>query len=720
MAARPTGIGGDIRVLHVDDDPEFADLAAASLEREDDRFEVESATGAGKGLDRLAETGFDCVVSDYDMPGRNGIEFLEAVRERHPELPFILYTGKGSEAVAAEAVSAGVTDYLQKETGTSQYTVLANRIANAVEQRRSRRRVKESERRLSLFVEQSPLGVIEWNEAFEIEAANEVAEGILGYDEAELRGRSWESIVPESNRDSVEGVVSKLLAAEGGHHSINENLRADGDRIVCEWHNRVVTDDDGDTVAIFSQFQDITERREHRQQLEAVLDNHPGYIYRHRYDDGWPLEYVEGNPESVTGYTAAELEEILLAEEIIHPDDRADVWDAVETGLEASGKYDLTYRIVTKDDEVRWIRDIGRVVDDPVTDEPKLEGFVIDVSERERREVELQRERNRLQAIMEANPDIVIVYTAEGRYEDVLTGREQLLVSDVEQLLGATVEEALDADAADAIRDTIDATLETGRLQTVEYALEIDADRMWFEARAVPLPTASEPRVLFLVRDITDRVERKRELQRQNERLERFVDVVSHDLRGPLGVAASRIRLARDDCPGEHLTDATAALDRMETLIDDLLTVAREHDRETDREPVGLAELVERCWATVRTDDATLVVEDDRTIRADRSRLKQLFENLVHNAVEHGDDGVTVTVGTLPNGFYVADDGPGIPEGERESVFDAGYSTDPEGTGLGLSVVEEIAEAHGWRIEVTDSDGGGARFEMTGIDVVER
>ena len=643
MHERPTGAGGDIRVLHVDDDPEFADLAAAFLEREDDRFELRSVTSAGDGLDRLDETGFDCIVSDYDMPGRNGIEFLEAVREEYPRIPFILYTGKGSEAVAADAISAGVTDYLQKETGASQYTVLANRIANAVEQSRSQRRVQESEKRLSLFIEQSPLGVIEWNETFEVKAMNEVAEEILGYDDAEIRGRSWESIVPESDRDAVGRTVAGLLAAEGGHHSINENVRKNGERIICEWHNRVVTDDSGEVVAVFSQFQDITERREHRQQLEATLNNHPGYIYRHRYEEGWPLEYVKGNAESVTGYTAAELESILLAEEIIHPDDRADVWDEVEAGLEADQQYDLTYRIVTKDDDVRWIRDIGRTVDDPVTGEPKLEGFVIDVSERERRETELKRERNRLQAIMEANPDILIVYTADGRYEEILTGREQLLVTDVDQLLGTTVEEALAPDTADAILDTIDATLETGRLQTVEYALEIDADRIWFEARAVPLRTESEPQVLFLVRNVTDRVERKRELQQQNERLERFIDVVSHDLRNPLTVAEGRLELARKKCDSEHLDDVSDAHGRMEVLIEDLLTLAREGDAVGEFESVDFDSLVEDCWQNVDTPDATFASEVEQMVRADRSRLAQLLENLLRNAVEHGGDDVTVS-----------------------------------------------------------------------------
>lgn len=104
-----------IQVLHVDDEPEFSDLATTFLEREDDRFETETATSASEGLDRLSEDGYDCIISDHDMPGKNGIEFLEAVREDHPDLPFILYTGKGSEEVASEAISSPSRDQAVSE-----------------------------------------------------------------------------------------------------------------------------------------------------------------------------------------------------------------------------------------------------------------------------------------------------------------------------------------------------------------------------------------------------------------------------------------------------------------------------------------------------------------------------------------------------------------------------------------------------------------------------
>jgi CheY-like chemotaxis protein len=136
---RTTGEG--ISVLHVDDEPEFASMVAEFVEREDDRLSVDPVPSATEGLERLGTGSVNCIVSDYEMPGRDGIEFLEAVRAEHPDLPFILYTGKGSEEVASEAISAGVTDYLQKTGGTEQYALLANRIVASVERYRARQAV---------------------------------------------------------------------------------------------------------------------------------------------------------------------------------------------------------------------------------------------------------------------------------------------------------------------------------------------------------------------------------------------------------------------------------------------------------------------------------------------------------------------------------------------------------------------------------------------------
>jgi PAS domain S-box-containing protein len=206
----------------------------------------------------------------------------------------------------------------------------------------------------------------------------------------------------------------------------------------------------------------------------------------------------------------------------------------------------------------------------------------------------------------------------------------------------------------------------------------------------------------------------RKRLEAQNERLDEFASVVSHDLRSPLNVAKGRLDLLRDEHESEHIEGIEKGLSRIETLTTDLLQLARQGNRLDDTEKVDLDTLVAECWETVRTGDATLRIETTRTLSADRSRLRQLVENLVRNAVEHGGPDSTVTVGDRDGGFYVADDGPGIPAEDRDTVFEGGYTTRSEGTGMGLSIVREVATAHGWDIEVTESATGGARIDITG------
>lgn len=174
-----------IQVLHVDDDPDFANMVAEFVEREDDRLTVNPVSSAAEGLSRLETGGIDCIVSDYDMPGRNGIEFFEAVREEYPELPFILYTGKGSEAVASEAITVGITDYLQKTTSTEQYTLLANRIIASVERYRAQQEVDWQR----TIIENMREGVCVFNEAYVLQYLKFRVSDINSISEDDWKGR---------------------------------------------------------------------------------------------------------------------------------------------------------------------------------------------------------------------------------------------------------------------------------------------------------------------------------------------------------------------------------------------------------------------------------------------------------------------------------------------------------------------------------------------------
>jgi PAS domain S-box-containing protein len=214
-----------------------------------------------------------------------------------------------------------------------------------------------------------------------------------------------------------------------------------------------------------------------------------------------------------------------------------------------------------------------------------------------------------------------------------------------------------------------------------------------------------------IMRDVSDRVERERELERQNEQLERFASIVSHDLREPLQTAKATLAVAR---AGDEaaLAELEELFDRMDELVGDVLALAKQGRTVGETEPVDLESAVEAAWSTVDDEAASLAVGELPTVAADPERLRALLENLLGNAVDHGGPGVTVTVGPLADrpGFHVSDDGPGFGAADPERLFEYGYTTEDGGTGFGLSIVRSVARAHGWSVSAAETDG--ARFEV--------
>jgi len=859
------GASGTIRVLHVDDEPEFAETVAAVLEREDDRITVHTAASATAGLDMVGELDVDCIVSDYEMAGQDGIEFLESVRESHPALPFILYTGKGSEAVASDAISAGVTDYLQKEHGTDHYRVLANRITNAVESYRSQRRLAERNRDLRrykhminsmqeaacIYDDDGRFVVVneylaEWYdttpEALEGEESNLIPSiraqsdddpygALLDGQHEELHGEVEGEfpnhghavleyrLTPLMVDGAVEGVVSvardvtdqkrreerleqttaRLEALFESSPDMIEIHRTDGtivdvNRQFCEAFNQPKGELVGRKVWEIDRGRDAAELRDvwdgmdvgDRSKIETVFETNDGtrfpveaHLTRLPVDDGdrfmvvarditerkqrleeirtlkerfefaieganvgvwdWNLttDEVEFNEQwaEMLGYTLDELEPHLDTWETrVHPDDIDEVNAALDAHIQGRTEYyDTEHRMRTADGEWKWIRDLGKIVERDEEGEPiRAVGIHLDIDESKQYQRELERKTEELeelttqlekqyQTLFEEAPVMAVVTRAEdGRpiIEDCNKQFAETLEFEKETLVGTDLTELYTADARQALIDAggYERALNDDFTREPRELVTADGEVVETLLRSVPREDAAGEVVgtMVMYLDVTER----EEVKRANERLEEFASIVSHDLRNPLNVASGRLELARDECENPHLEAVERAHGRMETLIEDLLTLAREGETATETDDVDLAAVVSECWETVDTAEASLALETEQTVVANEPRLKQLFENLIRNAVEHGGSGVSITVGELANGFYVEDTGPGIPEAEVETVFEAGYSTNAEGTGFGLSIVQRIVEAHGWEIRGTDRPEGGARFEITGVEFV--
>ncbi|MFB6297449.1 MAG: PAS domain S-box protein [Salinirussus sp.] len=757
----------DIRVLHVDDDPGITDLTATFLERESERVSVETATSADEGLELLTESEFDCIVSDYQMPGMNGIEFLESVAEDHPDLPFILYTGKGSEEVASEAIGAGVTDYLQKETGTDHYDLLANRILRAVNTQRHERRIQFFE---TLEKELTELAIDFLRvEGDDIDSLVDRTLGRLGtlvdadrtyvFDvdhEAETLSNTYEwcSEGVEPQIDMLQDIpqetvpwwtqrlknfenitipnVSELPPAAAAEQELlqNQNIESlivtpmisDGELvgfIGFDWveEQEAWSDEFINVLRMVSELITTARRRKERRQeleeFETIIEALGDAVYV--LDEEGQFTYVSDEFVELVGYDQDRLlgsrPSLIKGEEAVEQADRQ-LGRLLSSDGPETGTFEVT--VQSREGESIVCEDNMGVLPYDGEEFNGSVGTLRDLTDRKNREQELRELKNQYETLAENFPDgAVFLIDADLKY--VRAGGEELrsvglTPGDVE---GRTPHDLFPEEIADVTCHYYEEAL-AGTANTFEQ--EYGGEQ--YQVQTVPVRTDDEEieYVMAVSQNVTERVADKRELERQNDRLAEFASIVSHDLRNPLRVADGRLELLRDDCESDHIDDIAQALDRMDALIEDLLTLAREGDQVDETEPVELASVAEDSWQIVNTEQATLEADATRTIEADQSRLRQLFENLYRNAVEHGGDSVTVSVGTMNDGFYVADTGSGIPESDQEEVFEAGYSTDEEGTGFGLRIVEQVVDAHGWEITVTESDQGGARFEFTGVE----
>lgn len=584
---------GEVVVLFVDDEPDLPDLAAQKLQAADDRIQVLNARTVEDAQSILKAEPVDCIVADYDLPGQDGIDFLEATREDDRDLPFILYTGKGSEEIASEAISKGVTDYFRKRPQADQWAVLSNRIRNAVELHQSQKALETRRQELQTY------------EAM----VHSMVESACIYDE------------------------------NACFEIVNENL--------AEWYGKQRTELEGTQSNLIPQIQDQFE--------------------------GDPYEDLcKGRRSRLEG--------------------------RIEGEFPGHGKAVLEYKL----SPLRVNGSIDGVV-----------GVTRDITERARRTEELEQAFEEYQELFNGMNDTAWVIDTEGGFLAVNDAAVERLGYSREELLTMQPQDIDDRLDPAEIRQLIEG-MPGDEIQVFETVHETkDGTQIPVEISSSLITYRDEPAILSIGRDVSSRKERE-------QRLEQFASVVSHDLRNPLNVAQGRLELAQERCESEHLDAVERAHNRMQTLIEDLLSLAREGEPVTETEPVSLETLTRESWASVKTPGATLVSELGCVIQADKSRLRRVFENLMRNAIEHTGPDVTVTIGELETGFFLEDDGTGISESKREDIFEAGYSTAEEGTGFGLSIVKQIVEAHEWELTLTESEAGGARFEVTGVEFVDR
>lgn len=441
-------------------------------------------------------------------------------------------------------------------------------------------------------------------------------------------------------------------------------------------------------------------------------------------DTDGTITYVSPAVTRVLGYDP---DELIGHEgyEFVHPDDRERNAEAVEAVLSNPSEPEtVEVRFKHADGSWRWIEATMR----NRLDDGLIDGILLssrDITERKEYENDIRELAEEYEALLGNVEDAIFLVDVEQSDGDVRFEFERLSPS-YERQTGITTEEVQGLTPRNVFGDEQGADLEAnyhrcvsaGEPISYQEELRVNEEARFWQTKLAPVVTGDEiTRLIGVTRNVTDRVERERQLRQQNDRLDEFASVISHDLRSPLNVAQGRAALLAEQAESKHLDPLLRSLDRIEAIVEDTLTLARQGSTISETEPISLTDLIGKCWATVDTSDATIDIVDEMTFQGDPDRLRHVFENLFRNAVEHGESDVTVRVGRHgEQGVYVEDDGPGIPADKREEVFEPGHSSASGGTGFGLTIVKRIVEAHGWELSVTDGTDGGARFEITDLE----
>jgi len=564
-----------------------------------------------------------------------------------------------------------------------------------------------------------PDGLVVVDSEGRIREANHRVTELFGYAHDRLLGEPIELLVPdEVSEEHVAYRDGYIAEPESRPMGVGLDLvgqRRDGSTFpVLVGLNPVELDGEE---AVLAAIRDISEHEALQAKYRAVLESAPDAFFIADAASG-QLREVNSRAAALLGYDAAEL--VGMHQSDLHPDGReTDYRELFEDHVQNQGP-----RVELPDGSPIYVEtsDGTRVPVEingwrfSVGDRDLMAGVFRDVSQRRERERELER----TETIIEATGDAVYMLDPEGHFTFVNEALEELVGYEVDELLGehvSTVMRESDVEVGNAL---------IGRL------LSNDRTREIFEIEAQPAEGEPVPLEVHLAvledeegmleasvgvaRNISDRKARERQLERENERLEEFAGIIAHDLRNPLNVADGNVQLATEECQSEHLETAASAHQRMFEIIEDTLTLARGGKTVGETTEVDIGALATTCLQHVSAREADLSIDGAPTVSADRSRLRNLFENLFRNVCEHAGPDVEVAVGPLEDGFYVEDSGPGIPEEHREEVFEAGYSS-ADGAGLGLSIVKRIVEAHGWDLTVGESAEGGARFEVNGVDV---
>ena len=716
-----------IRVLHVDDDAGFLAVAKQCLE-EQSQFEVDTASSADEALKKLRDSEYDAVVTDYQMPGKNGLELLRELRQEGNDVPFILFTCKGKEEIAIAALNSGVYRYVGKEgKAEATYAELKRSICDAVRGQRAEKLLREAESRLRLITENMQDMLLLTDENLICTYASASHKWILGYEPSEIIGKTvYYFIHPDDAAKAMKAAEKAFKGNSGGKMEVRVK-RADGSYIFSEGIGKILTDENGQITGTMFTSRDITERKKIEQTLKASEQK-----YRKLFEEAMDAIFIADAEtgmlidcnRAATKLTGRAKSEIVgKHQRFLHPPEKT------------RGKFSKTFKqhrtskkgvvlenqIITKNGEIRDVAIKANLFE--VNGKKMLRGAFRDITKSKKIS-----DKNHLQArLLNAVGQAIIATDLEGNITYWNRAAEKLYGWQEAEALGRSIVDITPAETSKEQAMNIMNRLIEGEHWSGEFIAK-RRDGTIFPAIVTNSPiTDDKGEIIGIIGVSTDITEQKwmqevfddaiGKVVELNEKLRVVEGLTRHDIRNKLSALNGRLYLLKKRFSANP--EAQQHLKEMESVSQQILRII---EFEKIYSKVGAEELsyidVERHLneATFLFSDlkgATLVNEcQGLTVLAD-SLLRQLFYNLIDNTLKYGKKTRRIRAHYKEEEnqlkLIYEDDGVGIADDVKSHLFQEGYGA---GTGYGLYLIKKICEAYGWTIEETGKEGQGAQFTM--------
>jgi PAS domain S-box-containing protein len=725
-------------ILYVDNEAGLLKAAKPILEMQGS-FHVETASSVEEAMKKMEDKTFDVIVSDYIMPGKDGLEFLKELRDSGNSIPFIIFTGKGREMVAIEALNLGADQYINKIGRTEAvYSELAQGIRTVVKGKRAEEALRESEKRFRELSELLPEVIFEVDSKRDIKFVNHAAYTQFGYSREEFDSglNALQMLVPEDRKRAEENIDKVLLGEKIGSNEYTA-LRRNGTTFPIIINSNPIIRG-GRAVGLRGIMVDITERKQIERQLKESEEK-----YRKQFETALDAIFLADAETGIlidcnlaatklVGRKKSEL--IGKPQRILHPP------KAIEDGFSRTFKQHckekeaqvLEDQIITKKGEIRDV--IINATTFELEGKKLVQGIFHDITEHKKSDEKLKESERKYRLLTENITDVIYIQDMNLNVTYVSPSVEKIAGYTPEELSKLRPENFMTPESFERgvvdFKEAITSAAEKGDyeipLKQYEYVRK-DGSTFWGELKMKLLRDSNNNLVGVqgTLRDITERKEAEKKLDEMmnelvtiNEKLGVIGRLTRHDARNKLSIIANNVYLAKQKLPANHkslkyLGDVESAIDQMEEIFD----FARNY------EMLGVEEL---SYMDVgkSVDEATILFSGLAEVKlvneckglavmAD-SLLRQLFYNLMDDTLKHGGKVTQIRVyyeeGEDQLKLVYEDDGVGIPENEKELIFREGYG---KGTGYGLYMIKKICETYGWTIRETGKQGKGAQFTMS-------